>query len=405
MQTDSSLMPMDDGTTSKQTATLVDMHSEIFSTDIINANNQFAIDFYNNVSRQNNSDNNIFFSPWSISSVFAITYEGARENTADEIQQVFMLPTDTHQRQIGYKTINDDLNHKDAKYNLAIANSLWIDQNFEPFEHYVDTAKTYYDSKVSNVNLRTGDGFKMINKWVEQKTQGKIKEIFPDDPDPLAVSVLVNAIYFKGNWLTQFDEKYTQDEDFWQNDTVSIKSPMMRFPDATEFKYAETTELQILELPYEGRKASMIVLLPHDKGSTEMQSIENTLTVEKLKVWKGMLQKQKALVQIPKFKMETSYDLKPLLRELGIREAFLQKANFTGITDESIFIKDALHKAFVDVNEEGTEAAAVTAVKSSLTGGGPTYPVFRADHPFIFFIQDNFTDNILFMGKINNPSQ
>jgi len=361
---------------------------------------QFALDFYSQVA--NDNEDNIFYSPWSISTAFAIAYEGARGNTAEEMNQVFGIPSDDNQRRNAFKSANDDLNQKDAKYKLSVANALWIADFFEPIQEYVDTAKTYYDSEVSKVDFVSTEGVKTINEWVKQKTEEKIEKVLEEgSTHELTRLVITNAIYFKGNWLTQFDEEKTYDDSFWISLNENVKVPMMRL-EPTFFNYTKTDELQILELPYEGDKLSMLVLLPNEKDG--LGTVEEVLTVENLSQWKDNLSSTETVVFLPKFTLETAYDLIPSLESLGMPTAFLKgEADFSGITElEKLFIAQAIHKAFVDVNEEGTEAAAVTAI-GMIPTSEPEYEIFKADHPFIFIIQDNETDNILFLGRVINP--
>jgi len=374
--------------------------SEIDFTTIINANNQFALDFYSKVTKDN--EDNIFYSPWSISTAFAIAYEGTRGNTADEISQVFGFPTDDNQRRNEFKSAINDLNQKDAKYNMTVANALWIADFFEPIQEYVDTAKIYYDSEVSKVDFVSTEGVKTINEWVKQKTEEKIDKVLVEgSTNELTRLVITNAIYFKGNWLTQFDEENTSDDDFWIGLDENVQVPMMRL-EPTYFNYTKTDQLQVLELPYEGDKLSMLVLLPNEKDS--LGAVEEELTVENLSRWKDNLSLTETIVFLPKFTLETKYDLIPSLESLGMPTAFQEGvADFSGITElERLYIAQAIHKAFVDVNEEGTEAAAVTAIEI-VTTSEPVYEIFKADHPFIFIIQDNETDNILFLGRVINP--
>jgi len=379
--------------------------SVIDSTNVIDANNQFAINFYSQVSQE--SDENIFFSPWSIMTAFAIVHEGAKGNTAEEMQNVFGFSSNKTQRQNEFKSVNDELNQKDSSYSLQVANALWLANFFEPLEKYVDIAKKYYDSEVSTVDFVGDEGVNIINSWVAEKTNDKIKDILkPGSTNSLTRLIITNAIYFKGTWVTQFNEENTRDQNFTVDSDTIIKTLMMNLYQ-NQHLYGETDEIKILELPYEGDKLSMLLLLP--KEIDGIADLENSLTVENLNYWRdSLLQQELKIVSIPKFELETKYKLIPPLHKLGLNDAFDEiKADFSGITtSEQLFITSALHKAFVDVNEEGTEAAAVTAIEVGIISIDPNPPpTFVADHPFIFVIQNNETGHILFIGKMTNPTK
>ncbi len=359
---------------------------------VVDANNQFAIDFYSQVTAD--KEENVFFSPWSITNAFAIAYEGARGNTADEMSDAFGFVKDDEKRRNAFASIHEDLNQKDAEYKLHVANALWIAEGFELFKEYVDTAKTYYDSEVNTVNFET-NGADIINEWVKNKTEEKIEKLF--DPNSLSGVrlVITNAIYFNGTWVMPFDEKRTSEQDFIVNAQKTVKVPMMSRD--SHYNYTDTDELQILELPYEGDRLSMLILLPNDVDG--IKSIEESLSAQKISQWNDELLQKRLFVQIPKFTMETDYNLVPELKKLGINAAF-GPADFSGISNADLFISQAVHKAFVDVNEVGTEAAAATGIV--MLESMP--PSFMADHPFVFIIQDKETGVILFMGKVVDPT-
>jgi serpin B len=370
------------------------------ASSVVDANNQFALDFYSKTTEQ--ESDNIFFSPWSMSSAFAIAYEGAREKTAEEIQSVFGFPADNDVRRSSFAAIQDDLNDNGGNYTLNTANALWVKEGYELSDDYVNNARQYYDSEVANVNFVGNEGVDRINSWVESKTNNKIKDLIArGSTNDLTRLIITNAVYFNGTWSTEFDEQDTVQEDFHVSADKTVTVPMMKLHKKF-FKYAETDEMQVLEMPYQGGKVSMLVLLPN---STDTKSIEQSLTLDKLEQLKGMLENQTVAVNIPKFKLETDYTLNEMLASMGMPTPFKENiADFSGITQqEDLFIAAAVHKAFVDVNEKGTEAAAATGITVETTSFHPI-PVFRADHPFIFIIQDSETGNILFMGRVVDPS-
>jgi len=370
---------------------------------VVNANNQFAFDLYPKF-KEESENGNIFFSPHSISVALAMTYEGARGKTAEEMQRVLHIPEDENLRRENFAKIIDGINKPDKKYKLSTANALWPRIDFQLLKEYQDTIEKYYGGKATPLDYaKDSEGSRqIINSWVEDKTEQKIKDLIPPGLlDPSTVLVLTNAIYFKGTWVLQFDPKETKEEDFRTSAGEAVRVPMMRLVDKDEkFNYAETEDLQILELPYDGEDLSMLVILP--KGN-KLEKIEKELSIEKLSEWKDMLKEQKVDIYIPKFKFETKYFMANTLKKMGMPTAFGPGADFSGINGKGgIWISQVIHQAFVDVNEEGTEAAAATAVM--LREIARTTPVFRADHPFMFLIQERKSGNILFMGKVANPA-
>ena len=384
------------------------------ASTVVDASNQFALDFYSRLTNNSEDTNNIFFSPWSISNAFVVAYEGARGETAKEMESVFHFPNDTDQRRSDFLKVNDALvgssNKTNANYTLDVANGLWVHEGYKISDEYVNLAKQYYKSEVANTDLTSIEGVNTINQWVESKTHDKIKNLLsPDAVDQLTRLAITNAVYFNGTWAEPFDETKTKQEDFHVNDTnETVKVPMMKL-DQTEFNYTETEEgLQVLQMPYQGGNLSMLILLPKD--SSDIQTLERSLTVEDLAQWRSKLAEEQVIVEMPKFKLDTSYDLVGMLADMGMPTAFTPKvADFTGITEQDsdmMYLKAAIHKAFVDVNEKGTEAAGATGITASITSMPATPPPvyhFRADHPFVFMIQENDTGNILFMGKIVKP--
>jgi serpin B len=367
--------------------------------DIPSANNQFALKFYSQTTHDD-KESNIFFSPTSLFTAFAIAYEGARENTATEMQQVFGFETDDSKRRAGFADMQTMLNSQNDQYRLVLANALWLGDNFEPLPEYVDTARTYYDSKVESVDFTSKEkSLDVINQWVKNKTEGKIEKLF-DDLDPGTLFAITNAIYFNGTWANQFDKENTHDADFDVTSEKTVQVPMMLARNVM-LNYSQTDEMEILEMPYQGDRLSMLILLPHD--ITELQSLEESLTVENLSEWKNSLHKTNIDVMIPKFSLSTDYDLIEILPEMGVSSMFDASADFGKMTKNSdgLYVYKAVHKAFVDVSEEGTEAAAATGLAGFESGP----PRFVADHPFIFLIQDMKSGQILFMGRVVNPSE
>lgn len=367
------------------------------------ANNRFALDLYSQISSEKG---NVFFSPWSIYSALSMTYEGARGKTADEMQSVIHLPKNDSIRRQSFAALYDKFNSANAGYTLSNANALWVQKDYSLLRDYTSVVDEYYHGKAENVDFKgaTEDARQTINSWVEDRTNDRIKDLIPPGIlDPMTCLVLTNAIYFKGSWVREFDRNETQDENFMTEEGSTVKVPMMRsFGEESLYNYMETEDMQMLEIPYKGWNLSMIVLLPK---SDDISPLERSLTPEKLVEWKRKLKELQVDVYIPKFTFNTKYFLIEDLEEMGMGTVFAGAADLSGISSmENLSVSDVIHQAFVEVNEVGTEAAAATAVVIERAApDGPKIPVFRADHPFIFMIQDRETGSILFMGRVSDP--
>ena len=375
---------------------------------VVGANNQFAFDLY---SKYKSEKGNIFFSPYGISTALTMTYEGAKGETAEEIQAVLRIPKDDEKRRLESEKIYNQINKDSKDYKLSTANALWAQKDYQFLEEYVNNIGEYYGGKTTNLDFikETEKSCVTINDWVEGQTNNKIKNLIPKGViDSMTRLVLTNAIYFKGAWVLQFDEKDTKDENFKTNLGQTVKVPMMRLTgDDAEFNCVKADKVQILELSYDGEDLSMLFILPKEDN---LEKLEKSINTKKLSEWRSALEKQRVDIYIPKFKFETKYFMAETLKEMGMPLAFKWPgADFSGMDGtRNLYIGDVIHQAFIEVNEEGTEAAAATAVVmlwGSLGGEKPAIPVFRADHPFIFIIQQKETGNILFMGRVNDPNE
>ncbi|MBW3004564.1 serpin family protein [Candidatus Woesearchaeota archaeon] len=367
--------------------------------ELVKANNQFGLDIYSKVSQE---PGNVFISPWSLASALSMTYEGARGQTADEMKTVMHLP-DAEVRHSSFARLFNDINKKDKNYQLYTANALWAQESYNFLPEFLNTVEQYYAGKATNVDFagNTEQARKTINTWVEDYTNNKIKDLFPPNSlTPLTRLVLTNAIYFKGTWANQFDKSATHDADFRISPDKTIQVPMMSLNEE-DFNYFEDDKLQVLEMPYEGEELSMLVLLPKD---ADLKSLESTITADKLSEWNKNLRETSMDVYMPKFTFETKYILNDNLKALGMPLAFSEDADFSGMNGKKeLFIGIVVHQAFVEVNEEGTEAAAATGV-GMMMAAMPMTKTFRADHPFIFLIQERDSGNILFLGRVVDPS-
>ena len=384
--------------------------------DVVEGSNQFGFEFFSNINKEHKEDN-VFFSPYSLYSAFAMVYEGARSKTAEEISSVFHFPGLDELRP-NFARVYNDINSGSDKYELRTGNALWVQKDYKLLEEYLSNVKRYYGGRASNLDFvnEPERSRETINSFIEEQTNNKIQDLIPPGVlDAMTRLVLTNAIYFKGNWVWEFDEKKTRDMDFHVSQDETVKVPMMNMePDEAKFNYADLEKLKILELPYIGDKLSMLILLPkqekgYDSETGEVVYYNYTLedielSAQKLEEYKAKMEKTKLdKISLPKFEFETKYFLAENLKEMGMPSAF-ENADFSGIDGtRNLYISEVIHQAFIKVDEKGTEAAAATAVlmmKSSMM------PInFIADHPFIFLIQDNETGNILFFGKVKNPKE
>jgi len=379
---------------------------------VVEANNRFAFEMYHRLAGDpGNAGENIFFSPFSISAALAITGEGARGQTADEIWSVFHFPEDATVMREGYASIMAAINRGASGYILRTANALWAEQTYPFLPEYLSTADQHYDAKTSNLDFvgHPEESRVIINDWVEEQTEDLIQDLIPPGViNPDTRLVITNAIYFKGTWVKQFDPESTSNDNFRTASGEIVQVPMMQRTDEDAvYGYAETDRLQALSMPYasdDEHTLSMIVILPKDG---DLEAVQEFLDADTLENIRSSLASKQVEVYFPRFTMETKYSLAEALCSMGMPTAFSPQADFSGMDGTGcLLISDVIHQAFVEVNEEGTEAAAATAVVMELTAYIPPepVPVFRADHPFIFFIQDDETGNILFMGRVANPA-
>ncbi|MFA5268324.1 MAG: serpin family protein [Methanoregula sp.] len=397
---------------SQDLSTINPLGSKSSLDTIIDANNRFSLSLYSNLAGDTvNNDKNLFFSPWSISSVMAVSYEGARNKTADEIREVFSFPDNRSKLRDGYANLNNEVNENNPAYTLRTANALWTEKTYALLPEYSQISRQFYGANTENIDfINDAEGSRnTINSWVAKKTDDKITNMVSQgEITPDTKLIITNAIYFKGTWLKQFETKKTSDQTFKQASGNIVHVQMMvRDDHDSVFKYGETDQIQILEMEYlkgNGKQLSMLLLLPRENN---LLRLEKTLDSNKLAELKRSMTNQLVIVYVPKFRLDTEYKLSRNLASMGMPTAFSNSADFSGIDGtQTLMIDDVIHKAYVAVDEEGTEAAASTAAYMTPKGEGPRPPpVFRADHPFIFIIQDSENGNILFMGRITNPNE
>ncbi|XP_068438280.1 leukocyte elastase inhibitor-like [Clinocottus analis] len=423
------------------------------------ANTTFSLALFKKLSDEDKTAN-VFYSPFSISSALAMVMLGVRGNTATQMSEVLRfteaeqpnpedvqaIPTGSMQSQMqtrmqlrsqirqtsrlprylaqclkpenaeddvhaSFSQLLSELNKEDAPYALSLANRLYGEQSYKFIENFLSETKKHYKAELEPVDFKTSadEARVNINTWVEKQTQGKIKELLVQGVlDDSTLLVLVNAIYFKANWDQKFNEDSTVDAQFRinKNDTKPVK--MMHQNSKLSFTAIPEINCQILEMLYEGKELSMLIFLPNEieDDTTGLEKLEKELTYEKFVEWTrpDMMGQTKIDVKLPRFKMEEMYDLKDILISMGMVDAFdVTKSNFSGMsTANNLVLSKVVHKAFVEVNEEGTEAAAATAaVISERTIMIPA--TFIADHPFLFFIRHNPSMSVLFAGRYCSP--
>ena len=367
---------------------------------VADGNTRFALDLYAKL--RENEKGNVFFSPYSAHTALAMTATGAKGTTRDQMVKALHLPAD-EAKMLASGDLGRYYAHPRKDYELAVANALWGQKGFPWRAEWTGAMDTRFGAGFNEANFRQQPDAERqrINKWVEEKTRDKIKDLLlPPQITTDTTMVLTNAIYFKGNWATQFDAKKTHDARFHCADDSVVQVPMM-YGDV-KCGYAEHDGIKMVELPYKGGELSMVVILP--KLPDGLPALEKQLTPDRLAKWLAGLRDRAQLgVLLPKFKIESRYELVGPLKALGMTDAFDEKrADFTGMAAQSPGrISSVTHKAFVDVNEEGTEAAAATAVVVSEPSAHPL--PFNADHPFLFFIRDVKHGTILFMGRVTKP--
>jgi serpin B len=370
---------------------------------VAQGSNAFACELH----RQLKRDGNLFFSPLSISTALSMTYAGARGDTAKEMATTLRYPFEGQRLHLGYAGLIGKLAGEDrpAGVQLSLANSLWGPYDYN--QDFLAVNRDCYAAYLRKIQLVGAE--RIINQWVMERTAQRIKDLLPPGTlDANSVLVLVNAVYFKGQWQFLFKASATHDQEFRVKPGQKVKAKMMHQKARLRHTHVGGKDgVGVLELPYKGGDLSMGLILPDaDNGLAE---VEKTLTAEKLDGWLKQMRKTIVKVSLPRFKITSdTISLKKELDKLGMKGAFTPRADFSGMaTTKPLYIDEVLHKSFVEVNEEGSEAAAASAVIMTEKGGADRKeePVeFTADHPFLFLIRDNRTGCILFLGRLSNPT-
>jgi serpin B len=371
---------------------------------VAKSNNEFATDLYAHL--RSDKSTNLFFSPYSISTALAMTSAGAHGETEAQIAKVLHFTLPEAKLHPAFNQVRKILTDGDKAlgFQVRVANRLWAQEGFHFQPDFLQVTNANYGAEPSLLDFKQSEAArKTINAWVDEQTDHKIQDLLA--PGALNAStrlVLTNAIYFKAHWTHPFGlEDATTDAPFRTSASQQVTVPTMH---QTEyFRYSASDNVQVLELPYgQSGSLSMLILLPTKIDG--LSDLEKQLTSENLQKWSAGLQSRRVKVDLPKFKMTSEFSLGTVLESMGMPLAFSAKADFSRIsTQEPLSISAVIHKAFVDVNENGTEAAAATGLMMALSVEPPPSAEFHADHPFVFLIRGNRTQNILFLGRLMNP--
>ncbi len=371
------------------------------ASDLVAANTGFALGLYRRLAAGN--DGNLFLSPFSISTAFAMTFAGARGQTEAEMAGVFGFPLDQERMHAVFGALLGSLDTGTGfdGYRLNLADRLFGQTGYGFLDGYLALTRERYGAELERLDF-AGDPESSrthINDWVESKTENRIVDLLPAGSITSATTlVLANAIYFKGNWKYRFDPAATRAAPFHLASGSDVTAPMMHQEGTFRFGYADG--VQIVDLPYAGEDLSMLILLP--RAADGLTALTGALTPQVLATWTAELREAEIEVDLPRFGMTSEFRLKPTLSAMGMPSAFGLGADFSGMNGTGgLFVSDAYHKAFVKVDEAGTEAAAATAVDVGRTS---LPPQFRADHPFLFLIRDHVTGSVLFLGRVSDPT-
>ena len=374
-------------------------------TNVVTANTQFGFNLFNEI-HKTEQDTNIFISPLSISIALAMTLNGAAGETEQAMTNTLKLQgLDSESINTNYAELRQILLTSDPKVTLTIANSLWARQGVQFKQDFLQRNTQFFEAEISTLDFNHPSAASAINQWVDDNTKGKIEKIV-DEIDPAKVLFLINAIYFKGTWQREFDPLRTRDGPFFLSNGDEKQVPMMR--QERWYPYYQGEDFQAIRLAYGDGQMGMYIFLP-DRESDLNIFLQN-LNADSWENWMSQFHEQEAFLVMPKFKLQYEKMLNDPLKVLGMDIAFNPAlADFSRMAPleslgKNLYIGEVIHKTFVEVNEEGTEAAAVTSVGVKATSAGPLPIPFIVDRPFFFAIHDNKTKTILFMGTVVDPT-
>lgn len=368
--------------------------------DIATSVNKFGLKLFQRLCEEE-KDSNVFISPLSVSMALSMVLNGAESQTARAIASTLELAGQSRdQINESYEKLNDQLTTIDTAVVFKIANSIWYREEIAVEQSFLNVNQAFFDARISPCNFSDPGTADTINAWVSRNTKDKIPTIVEKPIDPNLVMILINAIYFDGNWAHQFDEEYTHDDEFSLPDGSKTSCKMMS--QENWFRYFESDSFQAVDLPYGDGAFSMIIFLP--KPGVRVDNLIGRFHKDSLEEWLGNLVMSNGTIYLPKFKLEYTKELRRILTSLGMGIAFSGGADFSGINKEDLlFISFVKHKTFIEVDEEGTEAAAVTSVGMATSAGPSGSFVMRMDRPFLLLIRENNSQAILFIGKIVEP--
>lgn len=349
---------------------------------------------------------NLFFSPYSVYTAVAMAYEGAEGKTAREMAAALSFPAKAETLRAGLAGLNKAVEAAAQGAEFAQANSFWAQSGYNFLPGYSGLLRSVYGAEARSADFTSAPekAREQINAWTEDKTKGRIKGLFPEGAlSPMTRLVLVDAVYFKGKWAEPFTKAMTGDAEFTLSDGARITTRMMGFSGTRDLEYGETGDFQVLRLPYTGG-LDMLLALP--KAGLKLEDAQKRMTPGGLDAMRKSLESQKVKVFLPKFTFSSGFELNSALAALGMPTAFTDAADFSGMDGtRNLYIQRAVHKAFVEVNEEGTEAAAATGVSMAMKSMRLDFELFRADRPFFFFIEEPKSGLVLFMGRVEDPTR
>ncbi|KAH6936909.1 hypothetical protein HPB50_024072 [Hyalomma asiaticum] len=356
-----------------------------------------------------NANTNVFFSPFSVATAIGMAYIGARGDTLEQLTLNFGYSADELNEQKVLALFKEqleaarDLPHE---YTLDIANAAVAQEGYGVLPNFTEALMSSFGAEYlqADFSKKGQEAIDKINKWVSEKTHGKVRSLFEEPPDFSTRLILLNAVYYKGTWLYEFNKARTKPRSFYNGGVTKVLVPMMKMKSTLNHTFDATLNADVVDLPYVGNDIAMTILLPSERNGIE--HLKSALTIQNLEKAIARMYPKDMKLKFPKFKMDTKYTLKPTLESLGIRKIFSADADLSGISGaKNLYVSDVLHKAVLEVNEEGSEAAAVTGFVIQLRTAAfvtpPPLPKVYVDHPFIFLIRNVHTNTMMFLGEVN----